>query len=369
MRILLAGDWHSDLHEEEMARSLRRLGHEVSEFKWHSYFASRTKRAGVWAALGSLVRRAQNKYLSGPLLAAINRDIVLSALSCRPDLLFVYRGTHITRRTINAIKRALPACVVVGYNNDDPFSPTQRRYYWRHFVRAIPAYDLMLAYRERNLAEFRAAGAKRVELLRSWFVPGRNHPVELSSQERDRFECDVVFIGHYEPDGRLECLEEIVRRGYRLKLFGPTKYWERPLRQSPVLARFAPVRMVWGEDYNRALAGARIALCFLSKLNRDTYTRRCFEIPATGTLMLSEYTDDLASLYDAGGEADFFQDQADLLDKITFYLQHEERRDAVARAGHLKVQSAGHDIDSRMRMMLGWVVDLANKKGQHDTRD
>lgn len=370
MRVLLAGDWHSDLHEDEMARSLRRLGHEVSEFKWHTYFTVREGQLrGIRRRVRSLLLRAQNKYLIGPRMRAINQDFVANVLAFRPNLVFVYRGTHIAASTLAKVRQALPECLLVGYNNDDPFSPTQPRYYWRHFMRAIPMYDLMLAYRERNLAEYRAAGAQHVELLRSWYVPGRNHPIDLTAVDRERFDCDVVFVGHYEPDGRVEYLEEIVRRGYRVRLFGPTKYWERPLSESPVLASLTPVRMVWGEDYNRALCGAKIALCFLSKLNRDTYTRRCFEIPAAGTLMLSEYTDDLADLYREGEEVDFFRTKAELIDKIESYMRHDDRRAAVAQAGHLKVQSAGHDIDSRMRMMLKWVAGLAEEKGRHGARD
>jgi hypothetical protein len=162
----------------------------------------------------------------------------------------------------------------------------------------------------------------------------------------------VVFIGHYEPDQRLEYLEAIVSKGYKLRLFGPTKYWQKPLEASPLLSHLAPTRMVWGEEYNKALCGAKIALCFFSKLNRDTYTRRCFEIPATRTLMLSEYSDDLASLYEAGIEADYFISKEDMLNRIENYCEDEKERMRLAFGGYSKVHAAGHDIDSRIHYLL-----------------
>lgn len=357
MKILVVGDWHSDLHEEEVSRSFRRLGHEALAFKWFSYFSYDSQ--GAWSPR-AIFKRAQNKFVAGGLIAQINEDLLRCVKANRPDVVFVYRGTHITARTLKAIRDALPECVLVGYNNDDPFSPIQPRYLWRHFMAAIPQYDLMLAYRHANLADFSNAGARRVQLMRSWYVPERSHPVTLDDSERDRFSADVVFIGHYEPDQRLASLEAIVEKGYQLKLFGPTKYWQGPLSQSSRLQKFAPVKMAWGEDYNRALCGAKIALCFFSKLNRDTYTRRCFEIPATETLMLSEYSEDLASLYREGAEVDYFRSQEEMLSKIEYYLGHPEQAQRVARAGYDKVTTAGHDIDSRMRTLLISIEEVKN---------
>lgn len=360
MKVLIAGDWHSDLHEEEVKRSLQRQGHDVADFRWHGYFKPGSH---VLSRLTNLLKRAQNKYLAGPLVGRVNKDFVDMTLDYKPDVVFVYRGTHIRTSALATIRSALPDCIIVGYNNDDPFSPAQPKYYWRHFLAAIPHYDLMLAYRTANLADFRRHGARRVELLRSWYVPDRNHPVELAVNDRVKYSCDVVFIGHYEADQRRECLEEIVRQGFKLRLFGPTKYWAGPLRTSVELGALAPVGMVWGEDYNRALCGAKVALCFLSKLNRDTYTRRCFEIPASRTLMLSEYSDDLASLYEEGVEADFFRDKDELIRKIRMYLADEGLRNSVAEAGYRKVTAAGHDIDSRIKMVLGWVSQIRSAGG------
>jgi hypothetical protein len=359
MRILVAGDWHSDLHEQEVLRSLTRLGHEVGEFKWHHYFSFKPDASN---GLAALFKRAQNKYVIGPAVAHINRDFVSKALEFRPDVAFVYRGTHIDARALQAVKTAMPQCALVGYNNDDPFAPLQPKYLWRHFMAAIPQYDMMLAYRHANLSDLQAAGAKRVELMRSWYVPDRNYPVELTQADQSKFATDVVFVGHFEPDQRLDFLEEIVRQGFSLRISGPSEYWQQPLEQSPVLKHMAPTQMVWGDDYNRALCGAKVALCFLSKINRDTYTRRCFEIPATKTLMLSEYSNDLASLYSEGVEADYFRNKDELIEKVKHYVDSAEDRSRVAQGGHAKVHSAGHDIDSRMKIMLDRIEDIRTSK-------
>ena len=360
MKILLAGDWHSNVHETAVADALAQLGHQVVSFAWHDYFANDDKKINK---IKYLLSRMQDKFVAGPALAALNRDFVALAHEARPDALIVYRGTHIRADSLREIKRTLPRCVLVGYNNDDPFGPGQPRRLWKHFLAGLPFYDLTLAYRHQNVHEYKAHGARRVELLRSWYVAEKNRPIALTEAEHDQYACDVVFVGHYEPDHRVACLEAIVQRGWKLRLFGPGYHWDPVIRNNPVLKHLTPVRLVWGDDYNRALAGARLALCFLSKLNRDTYTRRCFEIPAAGTVLLSEYTDDLASLYAPDKEAVYFRDKNELMQKIEHYLDDDARRKAVAGAGRHRVQADGHDVVSRMRQVLVWIDEYRGKHG------
>lgn len=358
MKILVAGDWHSELHEVAVYDAFVRLGHEVERFSWHQYFRP---ASGLLRPIADIVCRAQNKFLFGPLLTRVNRHLIERVIGFSPDILFVYRGTHIGARTLEKVRQLLPGCTLVGYNNDDPFAPGHPPWLWRHFIKAIPHYDLVLAYRKSNIPDFISTGAKRVELLRSWFIPARNHPVDVSMDDTKDYRCDVVFIGHYEPDWRVSCLEEVVRRGWTLRLFGPGYDWDPVIRNSPELRHQMPIRLLWGEDYSRALCSAKIALCFLSKLNRDTYTRRCFEIPATGTMMLSEYTDDLASLYLEGQEVEFFRSPAEMTKKIECYLADEVRRRKLAAGGQHRVHADGHDVDSRMRQVLAWVTEVRER--------
>jgi spore maturation protein CgeB len=358
MRILVIGDWHSALHEELVFQAFKSLGHEVFPFGWHTYFKPRRSAAGPAGKLERFVLKIQNRLILGPRVTALNRDAVQAVDRFRPDMVFVYRGTHLLPRTLRLIKERNPATVLIGYNTDNAFVPGHISGLWRHFLQGLPYYDLMLAFRAKNVEDFKLAGAKRAKLLRFWFTPELNHPVELSQEEEEQYGSDVVFVGNYEPQGRLEWLEEIAKAGFNLRLFGPGKYWDQKLRESPWLRHLVPVNEAWGENYNKALCGAKVALCLLSKLNRDTYTCRCFEIPATKTMLLSEYTDDLAALYTEGVEAEFFRSNDELIAKLHRYVSDEALRRRVAEAGYRRVVADNHDVVSRMRQVITWANEI-----------
>lgn len=355
MRILIVGDWHSELHEEVVFSALDTLGHELLKFAWHSYFESTNK-------ISNFNKKLQNKFITGPIIRKINQDLLGIVLSFSPDMVFVYRGTHIISCTLKKIKQKSPKTILIGYNNDDPFAKGHPYSLWKHFFSAVPMYDLMLAYRQKNIDELYSVGAKRVELLRSWYYSERNFPVTLSFEDENKYGCDVVFVGHYEADDRKHYLEILRKNGVKLNLFGPGYDWDPVIEKSPELKPLMPINLVWGEEYNKALCGAKIALCFLSKLNSDTYTRRCFEIPATRTMMFSEYTDDLASLFEEGKEVEFFRNKKEFLEKIKFYLANDTQREAVAKAGYNKVCEEGHDVISRMSQVLIWVDEIKEKQ-------
>jgi len=343
MKILVVGEGHSAIHEVAVAKAFAQLGHEVRTFYWHKYFR-------VGHSLNQLWMRAQNKFLVGPTIARLNVDLASVAVAFHPALIFIYRGTHISEPTLRKLKRKLPECQVFGYNNDDPFAKGHPPWLWRRFLQCIPAYDLIFAYRRHNLAEYVAVGAKRVELLMPWFIPEKDRPIAVDGVIQNRY--DVVFVGHYENDHRVECLGRIAESAYLLGLFGPD--WD----QAPSMTwldQYRPVRPVCGDFYRETLSSAKIALCFLSTLNRDTYTRRCFEIPAMGVFMLCQYSDDLSKLFEDGVDAVFFHNTQDMMQKIEYYLGHEAERETIARSGLNRVNRDRHDVISRMVYVCGYV--------------
>lgn len=343
MKIVLVGDWHSNIHEEALKAGFLRLGHTVFELKWFKYF-NRQK----------FFDKFQNKFLVGPLIRKIQSDLLKLVEDTRPDFVFIYRGTHIKASTIKKIQKLT---TVVSYNNDDPFSLKQPRYYWRHFIASLSYSDIALAYRHHNLDDFRNAGAKEVALLRSWFIPEKDYPILCSETEASTFKHDVVFVGHFENDGREKLFEYLLENGVQLRIYGPD--WNQKASLcGPLVKKLLPTKPLKNEDYNKMITSSKISLCLLSKLNRDTYTRRCFEIPAMKGVLLSEYTDDLAGLYIENQEILLFRSKEELLNKIRQYLNDEPTRLKIAENGYKAVYNNKHDNVSRAQEVIGHVKRL-----------
>jgi spore maturation protein CgeB len=61
---------------------------------------------------------------------------------------------------------------------------------------------------------------------------------------------------------------------------------------------------------------------------------RNFEVPGCGGFMLTGRADNLEDYYEVGKEVVCFDDSNDLVDKVAYYLTHDEERIAVAQAGY-----------------------------------
>lgn len=343
-KLLLAGGWQYDFYEKACADALAQNGVEVVPFSWNRFFSS-------------LPGRAEAKYvIAGPLTLAMNHRLLSTVRRERPDFVFVWRGTHVLPRTLRAI-RSQTGAALVSYNNDDPFSPrysnSELRHWrrlWKIFKASIPEYDLHFVYRQCNLAEFCEAGARRALLLRSYYIPSVHRPVSLSEEERARFAADVVFVGHYEPE-RWQYIRALVENGLKVRIFGRPSSWNAS-RLGDLAEYFGRIEPVFGDDYAKALCGAKMALCFFSRLNRDTYTRRAFEIPACGSVLLSERTEEMQSLFAEEAEAVYFSTREELVDKALALIRDEARRQRIAQAGHGRCLRDGHSIDARMQWAL-----------------
>jgi len=61
---------------------------------------------------------------------------------------------------------------------------------------------------------------------------------------------------------------------------------------------------------------------------------RHFEVPACGGFLLTEPAEDLYNFYEYEKEIVIFNNLAELIEKIIYYLNHEEERKRIAQAGY-----------------------------------
>lgn len=65
---------------------------------------------------------------------------------------------------------------------------------------------------------------------------------------------------------------------------------------------------------------------------------RCLDIMGAGGFLLSNYQPELAEYFENGKEMVMYESQYDLLNKIDYYLSHEEEREEIARCGRIKIE-------------------------------
>lgn len=323
-------------------RHLLKLGHQVAAINMD--VGPRN------SSLAKLASRAAWK-VGWPLdLDHLNESVLKSALDQRPDILWVDKGVRIFASTLRSIKSCHPAIKLVHYNPDDPYGHGGRSG-WRRFIQAIPLYDVHFVPRRENLQEYRNVGAARVihNVPTRGFDPDIHQPYPDTDLVVRQFACDVGFLGAYEQE-RYQSLSRLAAVNIPVRVMSdwPRQFWQPGFQRAPFDAR--------GENYGKALSSFKIGLGFLRKANRDQHTSRSIEIPACGTFLLAERTEEHQILFEEGNEAEYFSSDEELIDKVRFYLAHDSGRVAIARAGHERCRRSGYDYSSRMREMIKQVM-------------
>lgn len=343
------GSFLWEIYEPALASRFRELGHDVYEFAWKRYFDyeksfsfNRRNFREYPAKFREAIKRAQNKYHVGPTVNKMNRDLIAYAREVRPDLIFIQYGVFFTAKTLKALKAT--GAKVFGYNNDDPFSKIAPKYVFGRYLSSCPEYDYIFSFRQKNVDDYKRVFGIDSEILRAYYIKERTFHIDNPDK---RYECDILFIGHYEDDGREEFLIKLARGGggYKFKLYGSE--WHRSKYYDEFKKLMGGDIRTLIDDYNVALNSCKIALAFLSHLNNDTYTRRTFEIPAAGVFMLSVYTDDLATLFAPDRDAVYFKTPDELISKIDYYLAHDDERKKIARNGYERILRDGHEAKDR----------------------
>lgn len=96
---------------------------------------------------------------------------------------------------------------------------------------------------------------------------------------------------------------------------------------------------------------SRINLNISLRSIKSGIPQRAFDIMGSGGFLLTNYQNDFFDYFVPDEDFVFYDSRETLLDKIDYYLSHEDERRAVAAHGHDKL-AAGHTYRHRVREML-----------------
>jgi glycosyltransferase involved in cell wall biosynthesis len=218
----------------------------------------------------------------------------------------------------------------------------------KNFLACLPYYDWYCTTKTYNVQELKDLGCPRVMFTGNAYDPHTHRPMDLSPEENKRLGGPVGFIGSFE-DQRAKSISFLAEQGIQVGVWGDG--WEENCKvRNPNLSIMGPAQ--WGDDYARIICSFDICLCFLRKINRDLQTTRTIEIPACGAFMLAERTSEHLEMFEEGKEAEFFDSDAELIEKVNFYLKNEAERRRIAQAGRERCLNSGYSYHERLKEIL-----------------
>lgn len=334
-RILFVGPLVEGGTTLQRCQTLRRLGHEVLAVD---------ELPAPWSRMALTLPYRAFHRLGGPHdLAGVNRQLRAVDAGFAPHLVWIEKGLTVEAETLRALRERWPQTVLLNYSGDDMFNPRNQSRQWHAGLRL---YDLYVTTKRHNVSELQEAGARDVFHVDKAFDPLVHRPMPVTPEVRTRLGGDVGFIGWPEAE-RAASMLHLARRGVPVRIWGP---WRRSLRYHPDLR--VEGRPLWSDDYASALSAFRINLCFLRKVNRDRHTTRSVEIPACGAFMLAERTEEHLALFEEDREAVYFSSDDELLEKVRWYLAHEDERARIAEAGRQRCWTGGYTYERRLEQVL-----------------
>jgi spore maturation protein CgeB len=350
MSILFVGDLSPLGRTYQRKRALEELGNSVTA---HSL----TTEDWFYKRKQSLLSRVLWKVGFPPDLTQTNKTILRKVQNGHFDIVWIEKGNNVWPRTLRAAKEVSPTTHIVSYTEDDMFAPHNRSVF---YTRGLKHYDVVFTTKSYNCTpnELPSLGAKRVIFVDKAFDIHAHRPIPVTLNDVEALGGDVGFIGSYERE-RAESILYLAKSGISVRVWGHG--WSGLAGYHPNL--LIEDRPLLGEDYAKGLCATRINLSFLRKMNRDLQTDRTMEIPACGAFMLAERTDEHLRLFEEGKEAAYFGSNEELLEKVRYYLNHEDERSAIASAGRERCLDSGYSHHERLKYMLRSVTETNDAPG------
>jgi spore maturation protein CgeB len=269
----------------------------------------------------------------------MNAELIARAEEVKPDVsFFVLFTDEIEPRTIEQVARCGGAPTINWFADDHwRFENFTRRY--------APSLTWSVTTDVDSIEKYHAIGCRNV--IRSQWACNRY----AYSKVADQLDHDVTFVGQPHGDRR-EVIARLERAGHRVECWGFG--WS-----AGRLDHEQMVRVFSSSRINLNLSNSsdpdmrlRARIYRLVKrideggARRSQIKGRTFEVPGSGGFLLTDRVPHLEDYFEPDREIGVFESTDDLIERVGWWLEHPEERQAVADAGYRRVL-AEHTYDHR----------------------
>jgi len=196
--------------------------------------------------------------------------------------------------------------IVVGWFFDDEYRFAHYSKWW------VPHLDYCVTFDVEALPKYKALGARVIPELCCEGIPIERDWSNIEEK------YDVSFVGWRDKAQREQYINEIKKRNIPVHLFG--RGWEGGYVSTEEMIDIFKTSKI---NLNFSMKGSGI----VGIQGRITF------VCLAGGFLLTEYATDIERYFEIGKEIACFKNAEEMIEKITYYLNHDEERRAIAQAG------------------------------------
>ena len=222
----------------------------------------------------------------------------------------------------------------------------------------VEAADVFLTMSEGLVDEFRKLNPQSFWLTEAVAPAFFEIKKDITEEDIRMYSADATFVGNlgskpqYLP--RRQFLQAVIDNGFRLKWWGqkiPRKFSTIPLLLGN-LGRAYGGKFVWGEEHAKIAKLSKIYLGFDAQPHvRKSMSERLYIAVGCGAFYMCHYVDGIEDILKPDREIVTFRSADEMIEKMRYYLLHDEVRMKIAQAGQQRVLRE-HTYQVRTRQLI-----------------
>lgn len=245
----------------------------------------------------------------------------------RPDLLIIPRQGHLYG-IIKKIKEETESKVFLWNTDSRGSFQGYAQEFGQDLVDLFKIVDCTY-----NVAIGEAEMFEKEGMASKWLVQGIWPGIDNKPSGRKRYEHEISFLGsidslHERSGGRISLLRELYSAGHTLNL--------EPAYSTEASAVYFLSRINLGHAHSPDIGENSV---------------RDFKIMGSGGFLLTQWYRGIEEYMNIGVEMDCYKSIDECLDKVKYYLEHEEEREKIAQTGYEACHDR-HKYSDRLKTMI-----------------
>ncbi len=328
MRIFFIGySAGADSMEKHVIETLAAMGHTVRHFNIKDVLQISPKVDRITQFLMRNLIREPERLGEKKLLRAV--------AEFEPDFVLILLGNMISPKTVQKMRKIYSGKIVCWCQ--DQLTTLGRQYL------IGSEYDKVFVKDHYLVDMFNNFAGMDVDYLPEACNPVYHNSVTLQGADQFAYAAEICTFGnlYYYRQAILETLTQ-----YDLQVWGHRPDWLINRLDNKFKGR--PVYEV---EKCKAIAGAKIVLNTLHFGEVSGLNCRAFEVAGCGGFQLASYSPAVQEHFVIGEQIEVFRNRAELLEKVDYYLKHQDEARAIARAGMQRAH-AEHTYEHRLNQLL-----------------